>query len=244
MLTSNFFHGSILHIALNMLSLLSLGAFVEKKVGTISFFYKVLAYSIGHNVLAIGCYFILKMIPYFVPYARGCSIGFSGVLFGLVGLISYKDDYQQSESTSLFGIVAVSRRLYPWALLIFLQLLIPNVSLLGHLAGLIVGIMDAFNLFLYISPSAQTVSHLETKLPQSLKALPNYVVQPESGNSLSGYSLGNNASGDEENEGIVNRFKRYVLSIKRYVLSLYGQQAYEPVPTSTPPRTHVADNRV
>ncbi len=39
---------------------------------------------------------------------------------------------------SIFGLFTVPAHLYPWALLVFWQLLMPQVSFLGHLAGVVV----------------------------------------------------------------------------------------------------------
>lgn len=69
--------------------------------------------------------------------ARVCVCRYSGILFAFASLESF---LSPAPTRSLFGMITVPTRLYPWALLIVLQLL-PNISLLGHLSGLIVGML-------------------------------------------------------------------------------------------------------
>jgi hypothetical protein len=40
-----------------------------------------------------------------------------------------------SSSQSLFGIFDVPAKIYPWILLILIQLLMPGASFIGHLSG-------------------------------------------------------------------------------------------------------------
>jgi len=42
-------------------------------------------------------------------------------------------------NTSLYGLIQVPTKIYPWVLLIILQIILPNVSLLGHLSGMLIG---------------------------------------------------------------------------------------------------------
>jgi membrane associated rhomboid family serine protease len=62
------------------------------------------------------------------------SIGFSGILFGIITI------YPQN---SFFGF-NIKKYLFPFAMLTFMQLIIPNVSFIGHLIGIISG-----HLYLY-----------------------------------------------------------------------------------------------
>lgn len=48
------------------------------------------------------------------------------------------DNSQAGERRSVFGLFSVPARLYPWALLLVWQLLVPQASFLGHLTGLLV----------------------------------------------------------------------------------------------------------
>lgn len=42
-----------------------------------------------------------------------------------------------AERRSVFGFFSVPARLYPWAMLVLWQLLVPQASFLGHLCGLL-----------------------------------------------------------------------------------------------------------
>ena len=41
---------------------------------------------------------------------------------------------------SLFGMISVPTKYYPWAMLIAMQIMMPSVSFMGHLSGLLLGI--------------------------------------------------------------------------------------------------------
>ncbi len=60
-----------------------------------------------------------------------------------------------SISRSVFGFFSVPTNVYPWVLLSILQFMMPNVSLVGHLSGLLVGIANACGStsWLLLSPS-------------------------------------------------------------------------------------------
>ena len=78
------------------------------------------------------------------------SVGFSGVIFHLSVLQS---DLIQNSTRSLFGLINVPAAFYPWALLATLQVLMPNLSFVGHLAGILVGTLQINGIFDYLLPS-------------------------------------------------------------------------------------------
>ena len=64
------------------------------------------------------------------------AVGFSGLVFGLIVI----DNAESGAShRSIFGFFNVPAQLYPWALLLLWQLLLPGVSFLGHLGGVLAG---------------------------------------------------------------------------------------------------------
>jgi hypothetical protein len=59
-----------------------------------------------------------------------CGAGFSGILFAYMAI---SNKVYQVERESILGLFSVPAALYPWILLIFLQLIFPSVSLMGKL---------------------------------------------------------------------------------------------------------------
>ena len=79
---------------------------------------------------------LLLFFDYDRPYYSEYAVGFSGVLFGMkVVLNSRSDDY-----TFVHGVVVPSRYA-AWAELILIQMFVPGVSFLGHLGGILAGIL-------------------------------------------------------------------------------------------------------
>jgi len=56
-------------------------------------------------------------------------------------------------SRSIFGLFNVPAKLYPWVLLVILSLLLPNISFLGHLSGILVGVLFVSGFCNLIIPS-------------------------------------------------------------------------------------------
>ena len=71
--------------------------------------------------------------------AHQCAVGFSGVVFGLIVI---DNSVSHATSRSIFGLFSVPARVYPWALMVLWQLLLPSVSFLGHLTGIMVSALQ------------------------------------------------------------------------------------------------------
>jgi membrane associated rhomboid family serine protease len=146
LLTSTFLHGGVLHILMNSMAFLALGPWWERTVGSLLFFYQIcLLFPLGAGLIHILLALIASYNPIY-PYlvwTNSCGVGFSGVLFTLMIL-----QVQQSResNTSLYGLISVPTKIYPWVLLILLQVILPNVSLLGHLSGMLIGYAYVFGL--------------------------------------------------------------------------------------------------
>lgn len=69
-------------------------------------------------------------------YLTSCAIGLSGAVFGMIVI---DNACSNAQSRSIFGMFTVPAKWYPWALLLFWQLLMPGVSFLGHLGGVLAG---------------------------------------------------------------------------------------------------------
>ena len=147
-----------------------LGSSLERLVGSVQFAYLTLLFSLlGGSLHALAGASAGKAGAH-----RECAVGLSGVIFSLVVVDSH---LSPAQTRSLFGFVTVPTRYYPLALLAVLQLLLPSASLLGHLAGVLVGYAFVWGWlnWLVLSPSA--VGALErARCTGSLVARPNFIL--------------------------------------------------------------------
>ena len=150
--TSVFFHANLMHIGMNMLSTSTISTVLEKRIGTlrliVSIWWSILLTSIIYIIIAYTAYIIFGYDTWMYQH----SIGFSGIIFHLSVLESYLHPGQRS----VFGFFSVPSFVYPWALLLILQLIMPNLSFLGHLSGILTGTLEYYGVwdrFLFLSDS-------------------------------------------------------------------------------------------
>ena len=133
-LTAPLFHGGIIHLAFNMTAFVPMASSLERLLGSVQFLHIVFLFvalsSCFHVALAViaGAFGFNAM--------HECAIGFSGVVFGVIVVDTH---LQMVPRRSVFGFFQVPSQYYPVSLLLFLQVIIPSVSFLGHLAGLLAG---------------------------------------------------------------------------------------------------------
>lgn len=132
-----FAHADLLHLLLNLMAFVPLGNALERTIGSVQMLHLVLLCGITAGLLHGGLAELTDAAFRTASSAHECIVGISGVIFAL--LVIYLLWTDPHERLSLFGLVAIPARLYPWALLIVFQLLLPSVSFLGHLSGLLVG---------------------------------------------------------------------------------------------------------
>lgn len=132
LLTANFIHFGLIHIAVNCYSLYGIGSFIEMALKK--------KYSIVLLVSALsttGLPYLLYLINGFEQFTL--SGGISGVIFGLIGAlgalaIKYKDIFMD-----------VFRQLAPNVILmLLLSFVVPSISLSGHVSGLIGGFVATY----------------------------------------------------------------------------------------------------
>lgn len=123
LLSAVFLHGSLMHIAFNMMWTRSLAPRVIELYGPGRFFLMFVAAGVGG--------FVLSNV-----WSGSPTIGASGAIFGLMGvLIAYG-----KKRGGAFG-AAISGDMMMWAgLLFFMGFALPGVNNAGHLGGLIVGL--------------------------------------------------------------------------------------------------------
>ncbi len=123
-LTAMFLHGGIIHLAMNMYVLYNIGKSLERKIGSLK--YGILYFVSG---IGSGLFVVLLEKDYSV------TVGASGAIFGLIGALLYLTYARKNWFTPM------SIQSIRWLVVINLAftLLIPNVSVSGHIGGFIVG---------------------------------------------------------------------------------------------------------
>lgn len=129
--TSMFLHGGLIHIAANMYSLYSIGPLVESLYGKAKF---IIAYIFSGLVAAFFSFW----------FSNAVSIGASGAIFGILGVLlvfSLKERKRLGKDffISVASTVAVN---------LYIGLTLPNIDNYAHLGGLIGGAVLALLLSL------------------------------------------------------------------------------------------------
>ncbi|CAN0924586.1 Rhomboid-like protein 14, mitochondrial [Linum grandiflorum] len=133
---SPFYHLGESHLFFNMLSLLWKGSQLETSMGSIEFASMVatlLTMSQGMTLLLAKA---LILFDYPKPFYTQYSVGFSGVLFAMKVVLNY----DSADYTQVHGLM-VPARYAAWAELLLIQLVAPDSSFLGHLGGILAGIL-------------------------------------------------------------------------------------------------------
>lgn len=200
--TSALFHANLMHIGMNMLSTAAISASLEKKMGTL----RLLVSIWWAIVLTAAIYMLIAYLAYAVlgydAWMYQHSVGYSGILFYL----SVLESRLHPGPRSLFGFISVPSSVYPWALLVALQFFMPNLSFLGHLAGILNGTLEYYGFLdvLYVRDSS--LVYLESlPLARRLVELDTFV----STNSTGGQPLRG-----EPSPNIVQPVQRLIRTIK------------------------------
>lgn len=131
--TANFIHFGIMHIFCNVYSLYNLGTVMEYILGLKKYLIVVLVSMLTTTLFPLLLY---------IFFGVGDNVimgGISGVIFGLFGALLalaylFRDIY-----SSLFKQVLPS-----FILVMFVSLMVPSISLTGHIGGLIGGFVTAY----------------------------------------------------------------------------------------------------
>lgn len=141
-ITSMFMHASIMHIFVNMLSLMFLGSFTERLIGKKRF---VLFYLIS-GIIASLAFVFLALI--FTQELNAMAVGASGAIFAIAGLLAVLTPkikvyimFIPIPMPLWLAVIIMLAAL--WAISIFAGIPIGNTA---HLGGLIVGVAYGFYL--------------------------------------------------------------------------------------------------
>jgi rhomboid protease GluP len=130
LLTNMFLHGGLLHIALNMYALYSIGPLVERIYGRIR--YAVIYFISGIIASVFSCIF-----------SQGVSVGASGAIFGLLGTtlvfaIKMRENIGRGFLRNIASVIIIN---------LFIGFSLPNIDNYAHLGGLIGGTIAAILLY-------------------------------------------------------------------------------------------------
>ena len=122
LLTSGFLHANILHVGFNVLLLVLLGAPLERSLGIVRFIVLYLA------ALLAGSLGALLVSP------RAVTVGASGAVFGLMGahLMVSRAVGRRARDSGVMGLLVLN---------LITTFLIPNISIGGHIGGLVGGLL-------------------------------------------------------------------------------------------------------
>eukprot|EP00980_Cylindrotheca_fusiformis_P020702 scaffold7738_cov133-Cylindrotheca_fusiformis.AAC.11 len=156
--SSTLFHANLMHIGMNMLSTSGIGSMLEKQLGTLQLVISILWAILLSSALYLG----LAWVPYAVfgydKLLYDHAVGFSGIIFHMSVVECH---LSPNHSRSLFGMVQLPSYIYPWALLVLLQMFMPNLSFLGHLCGIITGTLQSHGLLECLLPGDSYVRQIE-----------------------------------------------------------------------------------
>jgi membrane associated rhomboid family serine protease len=137
LVTAMFLHASLLHLAFNMLALYWLGSIVEQALGSWRFLALYFVSGIAGSAGAL---------VFSDPFA--VTVGASGAIYGIMGALLVLE-YRATGSFAgpALGLIVLN---------LALTFAIPNISIGGHLGGLVAGTLATFALahFRYAQPRA------------------------------------------------------------------------------------------
>jgi len=125
---SPFIHADNHHLYFNQLSFLTKGVAIEQRYGSISYFLILSLLTIITQVFYITLCLICNK--------HECGIGFSGVIFALKILCTFDEKGYQM----IYGI-QIPLRFAAWVELLAIHFLVPRSSFIGHLAGILAGLV-------------------------------------------------------------------------------------------------------
>jgi rhomboid domain-containing protein 1 len=164
--TSSFLHGGLLHFGMNLASTTAIGSALERTAGTVRLL-AITAWAVPlAGVISCALSLALAFATRDEALARQHALGFSGVIFALAPCEAARGGGRRS----VFGLVEVPARLYPWALLVAMQVIVPHVSFVGHLGGLVVGSLEVTGWLAVALPSANAVAAVDARCAR----LPGY----------------------------------------------------------------------
>ena len=136
LLLASYFHAHDYHLYYNMASFMWKALTLERHFGSGYFLYMIAVFSVVSNVVYVAISVLMAKLTEDPSYMSTCAVGFSGVLFALKVVTTHIQPYGMA---SLMGFISVPVKMAVWLELVLISVLFPNVSFVGHLAGILVG---------------------------------------------------------------------------------------------------------
>ena len=138
---SQFLHADALHLYYNMTSLLWKGTELERRLGPRGLARLVAFALLVGPLIHISSSATIVRLGYTRPFRVTC-VGFSGVLFAMKAAANHIAGPGRRVTFPLLGGgFSLDARLGTWVELLLIQLLVPNTSFVGHLSGLLAGML-------------------------------------------------------------------------------------------------------
>lgn len=137
LLLSPLHHGDDWHLYFNMVSFLWKGIKLERRLGGAWFAYVLSVFSLLTGLVYLLLEALLTELTQDQSYSWTCAVGFSGVLFALKVLNNH---YHPGGVTYAMGI-PLPNRYASWVELVLIHLTAPGTSFVGHLSGILVGLL-------------------------------------------------------------------------------------------------------
>uniref|UniRef100_A0A9R1SQ03 Rhomboid domain containing 1 n=2 Tax=Cyprinus carpio TaxID=7962 RepID=A0A9R1SQ03_CYPCA len=137
LLLSPFHHVDDMHLYFNMASLLWKGINLERKLGGAWFAYLLSVFSVLTGLVYLLLETGLTHMTEDSSYSLQCAVGFSGVLFGLKVVNNH---YHPGGANYIMGLL-IANRYACWVELVLIHIMNPGTSFVGHLAGILVGLL-------------------------------------------------------------------------------------------------------
>ncbi|KAK3561298.1 hypothetical protein QTP86_030710 [Hemibagrus guttatus] len=137
LLLSPFHHVDDWHLYYNMVSFLWKGIKLERRLGTTGFAYLLSVFSLLTGLIYLLLEAGLTELTDDSSFSMQCAVGFSGVLFGLKVVNNY---YNPGGVQYIMGF-PVANRYACWLELVLIHILNPGTSFVGHLSGILVGLL-------------------------------------------------------------------------------------------------------
>lgn len=132
------YHAHDFHLYYNMASFLWKGRQLERRCGSVYFGFLLAVFTVLTSIVYVALSIALSEVLDDRSYRMTCAVGFSGVIFALKVLVTH---YSPSGTQYAMGIIPVPSKYIFWAELVLIQLITPNASFVGHLAGILVGLL-------------------------------------------------------------------------------------------------------